>query len=70
VDTPDNYDLAYEDVTLDTVDGIKIKCYLMLQGKQSFDHPLSSSSQLDDTDDEKVRIHPVAVSVAATTMLI
>ncbi|KAF8496343.1 Alpha/Beta hydrolase protein [Gautieria morchelliformis] len=56
VETPDKYGLAYEDVTLDTVDGIKIKCYLMLQGKQSLDHSLVASSQLDEAD-EKISAH-------------
>jgi abhydrolase domain-containing protein 13 len=31
VPTPADHGLPYEDVTLDTPDGIKIKCYLLVQ---------------------------------------
>ena len=33
VETPRDHGLEYQDITLETIDGIKIKCYLMLQRK-------------------------------------
>lgn len=47
--TPENYGLPYEDLTLDTVDGIKIKCYLLLQRKQI------DSLSLREMTDKQVR---------------
>lgn len=32
--TPADFGLLYEDLTLETVDGIKINCYLLLQRKE------------------------------------
>jgi hypothetical protein len=31
VPTPADHGLPYEDITLDTPDGVKIKCYLLVQ---------------------------------------
>jgi len=62
VPTPADYGLPYEDVTLDTPDGIKIKCYLLVQRR----HLLGSGSGDKEPDgegdtaeeDRKVRILP------------
>ncbi|CAN6626821.1 hypothetical protein TRVA0_011S00518 [Trichomonascus vanleenenianus] len=37
VDTPDEYGMPYEDVTIDTPDGEKLKAFLMLQEKDARD---------------------------------
>lgn len=49
--TPHDYGLAYEDLTLDTIDGIKVKCYLMLQ-RRELETDSISTPPLKATDEE------------------
>ena len=56
VETPHNYGLVYEDLTLETIDGIKIKCYLMLRRKD-FEMDSSLTPPPLERADEEVRMH-------------
>lgn len=68
--TPDSFGLPYEEVTLETVDRVKIQCYLILQHKKVAEEDSSSVRSLPDETDEQVRMHLAAwLAIAMAQML-
>ena len=57
VETPHKYGLVYQEITLETIDGIKIKCYRMLQRKDIEIYSSLTPPPLERADEE-VRIDP------------
>jgi len=50
VPTPADHGLPYEDVTLDTPDGIKIKCYLLVQRRHLAGSATEDKEQVGEVD--------------------
>ncbi|CAG8736940.1 13915_t:CDS:2, partial [Acaulospora colombiana] len=53
VPTPADYGLPYEDLTLDTSDGIKIKCYLMVQRRALPGETAKEGADVDTAEEDR-----------------
>jgi len=60
VPTPRDFGLTYDDLTLDTVDGIKIKCYLLLQSKD-LTNAGATQSRPEETDEQFAARRPTII---------
>ena len=56
VPVPTQYDLPYEDLTLVTQDGVKIKCYLLAQRKELNLATKTTCDSLQETGDPPEKV--------------
>ncbi len=57
VPVPTDFDLPYQDLTLNTPDGVKLRCYLLTQRKELSNHGAKHIPSSEEETDEQVRTY-------------